>query len=125
MDEEEPQREIQTERPRRHRYTFNKYKEVPSETAQVEPEQVVQDTYLSHPNLEIQKFIKDPILRCLYFKKYKKKKIVGVYDVLIKNVSISNIDNILWNNLEKLQRVKKDFVRLSDKQEPDIGPDDF
>ncbi|KAA6366382.1 MAG: hypothetical protein EZS28_038092 [Streblomastix strix] len=65
MDEEEPQREIQTERPRRHRYTFNKYKEVRRETAQVEPEQVVQDTYLSHPNLEIQKFIKDPILRCV------------------------------------------------------------
>ncbi|KAA6386467.1 MAG: hypothetical protein EZS28_018005 [Streblomastix strix] len=61
IDEEKPQQEIQTERPRRHRYTINKYKEVPRETAQIEPEQVVQDTYLSHPNLEIQKFFKDQI----------------------------------------------------------------
>ncbi|KAA6320974.1 MAG: hypothetical protein EZS28_054616 [Streblomastix strix] len=56
-EEEEPQREIQTERPRKHKYNINKYKEVPRETAQVEPEQVVKDTYLSHPNLEVQNFI--------------------------------------------------------------------
>ncbi|KAA6374648.1 MAG: hypothetical protein EZS28_029827 [Streblomastix strix] len=170
IDEEEPQREIQTERPRRHKYNTNKYKEVPRETAQVEPEQVVKDTYLSYPNLEVQKFIIDTIWRCVdsrkkgedfifnsdnYIKlwvlitqeeekdievvmeeplmrynsctskKYKKKEIVRVDDVLIKNVSISNIDNVLWNSFEKLYRVNKDFVRLSDKLESDIGPEDF
>ncbi|KAA6378794.1 MAG: hypothetical protein EZS28_025679 [Streblomastix strix] len=169
-DDLEPQREIQTERPRRHKYNINKYKEVPRETAQVEPEQVVKDTYLSHPNLEVQKFIIDTIWRCVdsrkkgedfifnsdnYIKlwalitqeeekdievvmeeplmrynsctskKYKKKEIVRVDDVLIKNVSISNIDNVLWNSIEKLYRINKDFVRLSDKLDSDIGPDDF
>ncbi|KAA6378362.1 MAG: hypothetical protein EZS28_026112 [Streblomastix strix] len=170
IDEEEPQREIQTERPRKHKYNFNKYQEIPRETAQVEPEQVVKDTYLSHPNLEVQKFIIVTIWRCVdsrkkgedfifnsdnYIKlctqitqeeekdieivmeeplmrynscsskKYKKKEIVRVDDVLIKNVSIFNIDNVLWNSIEKLYRVNKDFVRLSDKLESDIGPDDF
>ncbi|KAA6395991.1 MAG: hypothetical protein EZS28_008482 [Streblomastix strix] len=161
IDEEEPQREIQTERPRKHRYNINKYNEVPRETAEVEPEQVVKDTYLSHPNLEVQKFIIDTIWRCVdsrkkgedfifnsdnYIKlwalitqeeekdievvmeeplmrynsstskKYKKKMIVRVEDVLIKNVSISNLDNVLWNSIEKLYLVNKDFVRLSDNQ---------
>ncbi|KAA6349352.1 MAG: hypothetical protein EZS28_051937 [Streblomastix strix] len=169
-EEQEPQREIQTERLRRHKYNINKYKEVPRETAQVEPEEVVKDTYLSHPNLEVQKFITDTIWRCVdsrkngedfifnsdnYIKlwalitqeeekdievvmeeplmrynsytskKYKKKEIVRVDDVLIKNVSISNLDNVLWNSIEKLCRVNKDFVRLSDKLESDIGPVDF
>ncbi|KAA6311218.1 MAG: hypothetical protein EZS28_056170, partial [Streblomastix strix] len=63
IDEEE-QRGIQTDRPRR-AYNIHKYKEVPRETAQVEPEQVVKDTYLSHPNLEVQKFIIDTIWRCV------------------------------------------------------------
>ncbi|KAA6380039.1 MAG: hypothetical protein EZS28_024437 [Streblomastix strix] len=170
IDEEEPQREIQTERPRRHKYNINKNKEVPRETAQVEPEQVVKDTYLSHPNLEVQNFIIDCIWRCVdsrkkgedfifnsnnYIKvwslitqeeekdieivmeeplmrynsctskKYKKKEIVRVDDVLIKNVSISNIDNVLWNSIEKLYHLNKDFVRLSDKLESDIGPENF
>ncbi|KAA6364812.1 MAG: hypothetical protein EZS28_039660 [Streblomastix strix] len=170
IDEEEPQREIQTERPRKHKYYINKYKEVPRETAQVEPEQVVKDTYLSHPNLEVQNFIIDCIWRCVdsrkkgedfifnsnnYIKvwslitqeeekdieivmeeplmrynsctskKYKKKEIVRVDDVLIKNVSISNIDNVLWNSIEKLYHLNKDFVRLSNKLESYIGPDDF
>ncbi|KAA6403225.1 MAG: hypothetical protein EZS28_001240 [Streblomastix strix] len=170
IDEEEPQREIQTERPRKHKYNINKYKEVPRETAQIEPEQVVKDTYLSHPNLEVQKFIIDTIWRCVdsrkkgedfifnsdnyiklwalitqegekdikvvmeeplmrynscISKKYKKKEIVRVDDVLIKNVSISNIDNVLWNSIEKLFRVNKDFIRLSDKLESDICPEDF
>ncbi|KAA6361909.1 MAG: hypothetical protein EZS28_042564 [Streblomastix strix] len=49
-------------------------------------------------------------------KKYKKKEIVRVDDVLIKIVSISNLDNVLWNSIEKLYRVNKDFVRLSDNQ---------
>ncbi|KAA6390494.1 MAG: hypothetical protein EZS28_013979 [Streblomastix strix] len=170
FDEEESQREIQTERPRRHRYNINKYNEVPHETAQVEPEQVVKDTYLSHPNLEVQKFIIDTIWRCVdsrkkgedfifnsdnYIKlwalitqeeekdievvmeeslmrynsctskKYKKKEIVRVDDVLIKNVSISNIDNVLCNSIEKLYRVNKDFLILSDKLESDIGTENF
>ncbi|KAA6364483.1 MAG: hypothetical protein EZS28_039990 [Streblomastix strix] len=169
-EQEEPLREIKTERPRKHRYNINKYKEVPRETAQVEPEQVVKDTYLSHPNLEVQNFIIDVIWRCVdsrkkgedfifnsnnYIKvwalitqeeekdieivmeeplmrynscttkKYKKKEIVRVDDILIKNVSISNIDNVLWNSIEKLYHLNKDFVRLSDKLESDIGPDDF
>ncbi|KAA6402713.1 MAG: hypothetical protein EZS28_001754 [Streblomastix strix] len=167
-EEEEPQREIQTEKPRKHRYNINKYKEVPRETAQVEPEQVVKDTYLSYPNLEVQIFIIDCIWRCVdsrkkgedfifnsnnYIKvwslitqeeekdieivmeeplmkhnsytskKYKKNEIVRVDDVLIKNVSISNLDNVLWNSFEKLYHLSKDFVRLSDKLESDIGPE--
>ncbi|KAA6368668.1 MAG: hypothetical protein EZS28_035806 [Streblomastix strix] len=170
IDEEEPQGEIQTERPRRNKYNINKYKEVPRETAQVELEQVVKDTHLSHPNLEVQKIIIDTIWRCVYSrkkgedfifnsdnyiklwalitqeeekdievvmeeplmrynsctsKKHKKKEIVRVDDVLIKNVSISNIDNVLWNSIEKLYHLNKDFVRLSDKLESDIGPEDF
>ncbi|KAA6393244.1 MAG: hypothetical protein EZS28_011230 [Streblomastix strix] len=170
IDEEELQREIQTERPRKHNYNINKYKEVPRETSQVEPEQVAEYTYLSHPNLKIQKFIIDTIWRCVdsrkkgqdfifnsdsYIKlweliiqeiekdievvmeeplmrynsctskKYKKKEIVRVDEVLIKNVSISNIDNVLWNSIEKLFRINKDFVRLSDKLETEIGPEDF
>ncbi|KAA6393519.1 MAG: hypothetical protein EZS28_010955 [Streblomastix strix] len=174
IDEQEEQdveqRGVQTDRPRRQAYNIHKYKEVPRETAQVEPEQVVKDTYLSHPNLEVQKFIIDTIWRCVdsrkkgedfifnsdnYIKlwalitqeeekdievvmeeplmrynsctskKYKKKEIVRVDDVLIKNVSISNLDNVLWNSIEKLYRVNKDFVRLSDKLESDIGPEDF
>ncbi|KAA6375886.1 MAG: hypothetical protein EZS28_028585 [Streblomastix strix] len=167
---EEEERGIQTDRPRRREYNIHKYKEVPRETAQVEPEQVVKDTYLSHPNLEVQKFIIDVVWRTVdsrkkgedfifnsdnYIKlwslitqeeendievvmeeplmrynsctskKYKKKEIVRVNDVFIKNVSISNIDNVLWNSIEKLYRVNVDFVRLSDKIESDIGPDDF
>ncbi|KAA6336104.1 MAG: hypothetical protein EZS28_052904, partial [Streblomastix strix] len=167
IDEEEPQREIQTERPRRYKYNINKYKEVPRETAQVEPELVVKDTYLSHPNLEVQKFIIDtiwkntstrkrgedfifssnnyiklwslitqeeekdievvmeePLMRqhsCIGSKSYKKKDLIRILDVLIKNVSISNIDNVLWNSIEKLYRVNKDYVRLSETIESDIG----
>ncbi|KAA6355861.1 MAG: hypothetical protein EZS28_048611, partial [Streblomastix strix] len=71
---EEEERGIQTDRPRRREYpqggqpakagyNIHKYKEVPRETAQVEPEQVFKDTYLSHPNLEVQKFIIDVVWR--------------------------------------------------------------
>ncbi|KAA6369334.1 MAG: hypothetical protein EZS28_035139, partial [Streblomastix strix] len=128
-------------------------KEVPRETAQVEPEQVAKDTYLSHPNLEkgedfifnsenyiklwalitqeedkdIEIVMEEPLTRynSCTSKKYKMKEIVIIDDVLIKNVSISNIDNVLWNSVEKLYRVNKDFVRLSDKLESHIGPEDF
>ncbi|KAA6399243.1 MAG: hypothetical protein EZS28_005231 [Streblomastix strix] len=169
--EEDLQRGIQTDRTRRLRYNINKYKDVPRETAQVEPEQVVKDTYLSHPNLEVQKFIIDtiwkcddsrkkgedfifnsdnyiklwslitqeeekdievvmeePLMRqhsCIGRRSYKKKDLIRILDVLIKNVSISNIDNVLWNSIEKLYRVNKDYVRLSQTIESDIGPDDF
>ncbi|KAA6402646.1 MAG: hypothetical protein EZS28_001824 [Streblomastix strix] len=169
IDEQE-ERGMQSDHPRKHRYNINKYKEVPRENAQVEPEQVVKDTYLFHPNLEVQKFIIDTIWRCVdsrnkgedfifnsdnynklwalitqeeekdievvmeeplmrynscTSKKYKKKEIVRVDDVLIKNVSISNIDNVLLNSIEKLYRVNKFLVRLSDELESDIEPDDF
>ncbi|KAA6379375.1 MAG: hypothetical protein EZS28_025097 [Streblomastix strix] len=151
-------------RPKRH-YNKNKYKEVERETAQVEPEEVVKNTFLAHPNLEVLKFVIDCIWRvttsrkreddfilnsdnfikfwslitqeneddieiileeplmqshsCMT-KKYKKKDLVRVMDVLIKNVSISVIDNVLWNSVEKLYRVNKDFVRLSDKPSSEI-----
>ncbi|KAA6381036.1 MAG: hypothetical protein EZS28_023436 [Streblomastix strix] len=143
---------------------------VPRETAQVEPEEVVKDTYLSHPNLEVQKFIIDVVRRTVdsrkkgedfifnsdnYFKlwslitqeeendvevvmeeplmrynsctskKYKKKEIVRINDVLIKNVSIKVMDNVLYNSIENLYRVNVDFVRLSDKIESEIDEKDF
>ncbi|KAA6389562.1 MAG: hypothetical protein EZS28_014910 [Streblomastix strix] len=71
--------------------------------------------------------MEEPLMRynsCI-LKKFKQKEIVRVDDVLIKNVSISNIDNVFWNSFEKLYYLNKDFVRLSDKLESDIGPDDF
>ncbi|KAA6318787.1 hypothetical protein EZS27_031247 [termite gut metagenome] len=46
-------------------------------------------------------------------------------DVLIKNVSISVIDNVLFNSIEKLYRINKDFVRLSDAPTSEITKDDF
>ncbi|KAA6381388.1 MAG: hypothetical protein EZS28_023085 [Streblomastix strix] len=120
------------------KYNINKYKEVDRTTAQVEPEQVVKNTYLSHPNLEVMKFIIDKICATITTRKrgddfifssdnfiklwalitqeneddieivleeplmrahscigktYKKKDLICVMDVLIKNVSISVIDN--------------------------------
>ncbi|KAA6364881.1 MAG: hypothetical protein EZS28_039592 [Streblomastix strix] len=58
-------------------------------------------------------------------KKYKKKDLVRVMDVLIKNLSINIIDNVLWNSVEKLYRVNKDFVRQSDKPTSEIDPNEF
>ncbi|KAA6356046.1 MAG: hypothetical protein EZS28_048428 [Streblomastix strix] len=58
-------------------------------------------------------------------KKYKKKDLVRVMDVLIKNVSISVPDNVLWNSVEKLYRINKDFVRLSDKPATEIDINEF
>ncbi|KAA6371185.1 MAG: hypothetical protein EZS28_033289 [Streblomastix strix] len=55
-------------------------------------------------------------------KQYKKKEIVRVIDVLIKNVSINTQDNVLWNSVEKLYRINKDLVRLSDVSALDIDP---
>ncbi|KAA6378693.1 MAG: hypothetical protein EZS28_025781 [Streblomastix strix] len=64
-EEEEPQREIQTERHRRHNYNNYKYKEIQRETAFIEQKQVVKDTYLSQSNLDVQKFIIDTVWRCV------------------------------------------------------------
>ncbi|KAA6360062.1 MAG: hypothetical protein EZS28_044411, partial [Streblomastix strix] len=63
-----PQQEIKQEdnnidnKPKRH-YNKNKYREVERETAQVEPEEVVKNTFLAHPNLEVLKFVIDCIWR--------------------------------------------------------------
>ncbi|KAA6384990.1 MAG: hypothetical protein EZS28_019484 [Streblomastix strix] len=151
-EEEEPQREIQTERQRRHSYNINKYKEVPCETALVESEYVVKDTYLSHPNLEVQKFIIDTIWRCVDSRKkgeefifnsdnyikfwalitQEQEKIIEVVvekplmrynSCTSKNYKRNEIVKLMI--IEKLYRVNKDFVRLSDKLESDIGPDVF
>ncbi|KAA6394094.1 MAG: hypothetical protein EZS28_010376 [Streblomastix strix] len=128
------------------------------------------NAYLSHPNLEVMKFVVDCIWRtvthrnkgddfilssdnfikfwsivtqekeddieivleesiiathsCLS-KQYKKKEIVRVIDVLIKNVSINTQDNVLWNSVEKLYRINKDLVKLSEVPANDIDPTEF
>ncbi|KAA6396843.1 MAG: hypothetical protein EZS28_007632 [Streblomastix strix] len=128
------------------------------------------NAYLSHPNLEVMKFVVDCVWRtvthrnkgddfilssdnfikfwslvtqekeddieivpgesiiathsCLG-KQYKKKEIVRVIDVLIKNVSINTQDNVLWNSVEKLYRINKDLVRLSQVPVIDIDPNEF
>ncbi|KAA6338890.1 MAG: hypothetical protein EZS28_052660 [Streblomastix strix] len=156
-------------KPKRH-YNKNKYREIERETAQVEPEKVVKNTFLAHPNLEVLKFVIDCIWRvttsrkrgddfilnsdnfikfqalitqeneedieiileeplmqahsCMT-EKYKKKDLVRVMDVLIKNVSIRVIDNVLWNSVEKLYRIIKDFVRLSDKPVSEVDINEF
>ncbi|KAA6375993.1 MAG: hypothetical protein EZS28_028480 [Streblomastix strix] len=58
-------------------------------------------------------------------KQYKKKEIVRVIDVLIKNVSINTMDNVLWNSVEKLNRINKDLVRLSEVPAIDLDPTEF
>ncbi|KAA6362857.1 MAG: hypothetical protein EZS28_041616 [Streblomastix strix] len=152
------------------KYNKDKYKQIDRATAQVDPEEAVKNTYLSHPNLEVMKFIIDkiwsivttrkrsddfilssdnfiklwslvtqenendieivleePLMRfhsCIG-KSYKKKDLIRVMDVLIKNVSISVIDNVLYNSIEKLYRVNKDFVRLSDAPTSETSKNDF
>ncbi|KAA6380911.1 MAG: hypothetical protein EZS28_023559 [Streblomastix strix] len=152
------------------KYNKDKYKQIVRTTAQVEPDEVVKNTYLSHPNLAVMKFIIDclwntattrkrgddfilssdnfiklwsliiqendddieivleePLLQshsCIG-KSYKKKDLIRVIEVLIKNVSISVIDNVLFNSIEKLYRISKDFVRLSDAPTSEITKDDF
>ncbi|KAA6370388.1 MAG: hypothetical protein EZS28_034086 [Streblomastix strix] len=160
------EREVKTKR----HYNKNKYREVERETAQVEPEDVVKNTYLSHPNSEVMKFIietiwrtstrrrqgedfifssdnfikliqlitqeneddieivfEEPIIQshsCMS-KKFKKKDLVRVQDILIKNVSFKVMDNALYNTIEKLYRVNVDLVRLSDVIESDIDKNEF
>ncbi|KAA6401250.1 MAG: hypothetical protein EZS28_003232 [Streblomastix strix] len=170
-----PQQEIKVDntndevRTKRH-YDKNMYRDVERETAQVEPEEVVKNTFLAHKNLEALKFVIDYIRRVTisrkrgddfilnddnFFKfwalitqeneddieivleeplmqshscmakKFKKKDLVRVMEVLIKNISISVIDNMLWNSVEKLYRTSKDFVRLSDKPLSEVDPNVF
>ncbi|KAA6362236.1 MAG: hypothetical protein EZS28_042236, partial [Streblomastix strix] len=42
-------------------YNKNKYRDVERETAQVEPEDVVKNTFLAQPNLEVMKFVIDKV----------------------------------------------------------------
>ncbi|KAA6380241.1 MAG: hypothetical protein EZS28_024230 [Streblomastix strix] len=152
------------------KFNKDKYKQVDRTTAQVEPDEVVKNTYLSHPNLSVMKFIIDCLWKTVTTRKrgddfilssdnfiklwslitqeneddieivleeplmqshscigksYKKKDLIRVMDVLIKNVSISVIDNVLFNSIEKLYRINKDFVRLSDAPTSEITKDDF
>ncbi|KAA6373618.1 MAG: hypothetical protein EZS28_030853 [Streblomastix strix] len=152
------------------KYNKEKYKQIDRTTAQVEPDEVVKNTYLSHPNLAVMKFIIDCLWKTVTTRKrgddfihssdnfiklwslitqeneedieivleeplmqshscigksYKKKDQIRVMDVLIKNVSISVIDNVLFNSIEKLYRINKDFVRLSDAPTSEITKDDF
>ncbi|KAA6353877.1 MAG: hypothetical protein EZS28_050596 [Streblomastix strix] len=58
-------------------------------------------------------------------KQYKKKEIIRVIDVLIKNVSINTQDNVLWNSVEKLYRINKDLIRLNEIPAIDIDPTEF
>ncbi|KAA6358413.1 MAG: hypothetical protein EZS28_046060 [Streblomastix strix] len=152
------------------KYNTKKYQEIDRTTAQVEPEEVVKNTYLSHPNPAVMKFIIDclwktvttrkrgddfifssdnfiklwslftqenendieivleePLMRshsCIG-KSYKKKDLIRVMDILIKNVSVKVLDNVLFNSIEKLYRVNCDFVRLSDAPEIEITDNDF
>ncbi|KAA6357059.1 MAG: hypothetical protein EZS28_047414, partial [Streblomastix strix] len=76
---------------------------------------------------DIEVVMEEPLMRynSCTSKKYKKKEIVRINDVLIKNVSIKVMDNVLYNSIEKLYRVNVDFVKLSDKIENEINPEDF
>ncbi|KAA6391805.1 MAG: hypothetical protein EZS28_012669 [Streblomastix strix] len=58
-------------------------------------------------------------------KKYKKKDVVRVMDAQIKNVIINVLDCVLWNTVEKIYRVNKDLVRLSDKSQSEVDPNEF
>ncbi|KAA6393160.1 MAG: hypothetical protein EZS28_011315 [Streblomastix strix] len=160
------EREVKTKR----HYNKNKYRGVERETAQVEHEEVVKNTFQAHSNLSVLKFVIDCIWRVTTSRKrgdefilnsdnfikfwslitqeneddidlvleeplmqshscmsktYKKKDLVRVMDILIKNVSISVIDNVLLNSVEKLYRINKDFVRLSDKPQSEVDPNEF
>ncbi|KAA6403511.1 MAG: hypothetical protein EZS28_000957 [Streblomastix strix] len=118
--QEEFQRGIQIDRPRRRQYNFHKYKEVPLETAQkfiidtiwrcVDSRKKKEDFIFNSNNYvklwalitqekekDIEVVMEEPLLRynSCTSKKYKKKEIVRIDDVHIKNVSISNFDNVL------------------------------
>ncbi|KAA6376845.1 MAG: hypothetical protein EZS28_027629 [Streblomastix strix] len=197
--ESEQNQPIQSERQSERQFNKNKYTDADRTTAQVTPVELIDklaqpiiqqstqpiiqpsiqqnvivdnhlNAYLSHPNLEVMKFVVDCIWRtvthrnkgddfilssdnfikfwsivtqekeddieivleesiiathsCLS-KQYKKKEIVRVIDVLIKNVSINTQDDVLWNSVEKLYRINKDLVRLSEVPAIDIDPTEF
>ncbi|KAA6401266.1 MAG: hypothetical protein EZS28_003204 [Streblomastix strix] len=76
---------------------------------------------------DIEIVLEEPLMQshsCMA-KKYRKIDLVRVMDVLIKNVSISVLDNVLFNSVEKLYRINKDFVRLSDKPQSEVDPNEF
>ncbi|KAA6358884.1 MAG: hypothetical protein EZS28_045590 [Streblomastix strix] len=110
--------------------------QIENETVQVTPEQLILteqkiNKYKSQYNKEneddIEIVLEEPLMRshsCIG-KSYKKKDLIRVMDVLIKNVSLSVIDNVHYNSIEKLNRVNKDFVRLSDVPTSEISKDDF
>ncbi|KAA6401145.1 MAG: hypothetical protein EZS28_003329 [Streblomastix strix] len=170
-----PQQEIKEDnsndevRPKKH-YNKNKYRDVERETASVEPEEVVKNTFFAHPNLMVLKFViskvwsnvtqrkrgedfifssdnyikfwsiitqeneydievlfEEPIIQthsCMP-KKYKKKDLFRVQNILIKIVSFKVMNNALYNTFEKLYRVNVDLVRKSDIIENDIDKKEF
>ncbi|KAA6400890.1 MAG: hypothetical protein EZS28_003583 [Streblomastix strix] len=121
------------------KYNKDKNKQVDRTTAQIEPEEVVKNTYLLHPNPmlwslitqeneeDIEIVLEKPLMRshsCIS-KSYKKKDLIRMMEILIKNVSVKVLDNVLYNSIEKLYRVNCDFVRLSDAPEMEITDNDF
>ncbi|KAA6371082.1 MAG: hypothetical protein EZS28_033391 [Streblomastix strix] len=123
------------DKPKRH-YNKNKYKEVERETAQVEPEEVVKNTFLAHPNLEVLKFVIDCIWRVTTSRKRGDDFILNS-DNFIKFWSLITQENeddieivleeplMQSHSFEKLYRVNKDFVRLSDKPASEIDINEF
>ncbi|KAA6398672.1 MAG: hypothetical protein EZS28_005798 [Streblomastix strix] len=152
------------------KYNKDKHKQVDRTTEQVEPDEVVKNTYLSHPNLQVMKFTIDQLWKTVtkrnrgddfifssdnfiklwslitqeneedietvleeqlmrshscIGKSYKKKDLIRMMDILIKNVSVKVLDNVLYNSIEKLYGVNCDFVRLSDAPEIEITDNDF
>ncbi|KAA6371196.1 MAG: hypothetical protein EZS28_033278 [Streblomastix strix] len=113
-------------------YNKKKFRKVERETAQVEPQDVVKNSFQTDLNLEELKFVLDNIwanvisrkldVDFLFSDNFIKfwKDHIRVMDVFIKNVSISVLDNVLWKRSERLYRISKDFVRLSDKSQSEI-----
>ncbi|KAA6383450.1 MAG: hypothetical protein EZS28_021027 [Streblomastix strix] len=132
------------------KYNKDKYKQVDRTTAQVEPDEVVKNTYLSHPNLEVMKFIIDCLWKTVTTRKRGDDFILSS-DNFIKLWSLitqENEDDIeivlqeplmrshscigksykkkdLIRVMDKLYRINKDFVRLSDAPTSEISKYDF
>ncbi|KAA6399833.1 MAG: hypothetical protein EZS28_004638 [Streblomastix strix] len=77
------------------KYNKDKYKQIDRTIAQVDSEEVVKNTYLSHPNLEIMKFLIDKPWATVTTRK------------------------------KKQYCVNKNFVRFSDAPTSEISKDDF
>ncbi|KAA6385626.1 MAG: hypothetical protein EZS28_018847 [Streblomastix strix] len=103
------------------------------------------NAYLSHPNLEVMKFVVDCIWRTVTHRN-KGDDFILSSDNFIKFWSIvtqekeddieivleesiiathSCLNNVLWNSVEKLYRINKDLVRLSEVPAIDIDPAEF